>query len=193
MEDFTITYAPSASVFHRLSQKQWPATPRPENGTVAFADPSTAPGAPQSEVRGVLERNGIALGPIPNSRLEVERISRLYPEASRKIFLGAAATEGALKHEPLSRYRQIHLATHAAIDEQLPIRSGIILSPSGKGEDGLLTFAEIYNLDLDAELVTLSACQSGLGKLVSGEGIIGLTTEPSFTPKPAASPCRCGM
>jgi CHAT domain-containing protein len=172
-EDYTIAYAPSASVLHSLSRRR--RSTAPSMDLLAFADPATATGTPRSEMRSVLERQGLALGPIPNARIEVDRISRLYPPSASKTFTGAAATEDAFKHEPLARYRQIHMATHAVIDEHLPIRSGIVLSPSGKGEDGLLTLAEIYNLKLDADLVTLSACQSGLGKLVRGEGLIGLT------------------
>jgi len=61
------------------------------------------------------------------------------------------------------------------VDEQIPARSGLLLAPGSSQEDGVLQLNEIFNLDLDADLVTLSACQTGLGKLVKGEGVVGLT------------------
>lgn len=62
------------------------------------------------------------------------------------------------------------------IDEEVPARSGVVLSLNGEGEeDGVLQMNEIFNLDLKADMVVLSACQTGLGKVVGGEGMIGLT------------------
>jgi CHAT domain-containing protein len=77
--------------------------------------------------------------------------------------------------QPLDRYRRLHLATHGLIDERVPARSGIVFSLVGeKEEDGILQMNEIFNLKLDADLVVLSACRTGLGRIVRGEGIIGL-------------------
>ncbi len=86
------------------------------------------------------------------------------------------ASEENFKGQPLSDYRIIHLATHGLIDDKKPGRSAIILSldPDPK-EDGLLQMREIFNLKLNADLVSLSACQTGLGQLIKGEGIEGLS------------------
>ena len=81
-----------------------------------------------------------------------------------------------MKTAALGDYRFIHFATHGFLDESKPGRSGILLSHSSQStEDGMLQIGEIMRLQLNADLVTLSACSTGLGKLVDGEGILGLT------------------
>jgi CHAT domain-containing protein len=108
--------------------------------------------------------------------VEIEEITRLYPKDRRTMYLGPLATESAVKGETLSEYKRVHFATHAVVDEEVPTRSGVVLSLVNTGaEDGFLRVPEIFNLDLDADLVVLSACQTGLGKLVRGEGMVGLT------------------
>jgi CHAT domain-containing protein len=81
-----------------------------------------------------------------------------------------------VKSAKLDDYRYIHFASHGFIDESKPGRSGIVLSRDPRSsEDGVLQMGEIMRLKLNADLVTLSACSTGLGKLVSGEGMLGLT------------------
>jgi CHAT domain-containing protein len=78
----------------------------------------------------------------------------------------------------LSQYRYVHFATHGMIDSQRPGLSALVLSmvdEQGKGRDGFLRANDIYNLRLGADLVVLSACQTGLGKEIKGEGLVGLT------------------
>jgi CHAT domain-containing protein len=75
----------------------------------------------------------------------------------------------------LSDYKIIHFATHSLIDDKIPARSAIILSlDEDPNEDGFLQMREIYNLHLNADLVTLSACETGLGQFIRGEGIEGI-------------------
>jgi CHAT domain-containing protein len=182
IEDYTIAYAPSASVFVRLSAEKR-RNNRRRRELLAYGDPLFDVGGLATGnirmgdlVRGVYEANGMRLAPLPNTRAEVENIGRLYPADRRKIYLGARATEASVKQEKLTEYKRLHFATHAVIDEQAPARSGVVLSLVNTGrEDGILRAGEIFNLDLDADLVVLSACQTGLGKLVKGEGMVGLT------------------
>jgi len=78
----------------------------------------------------------------------------------------------------LSQYRIIHLATHGIFNGEDPADSGIILSlvdAKGTPINGFLRLNEIFNLNLPAELVVLSACETGLGKEIKGEGLVGLT------------------
>lgn len=92
------------------------------------------------------------------------------------MFLGAQANEDSVKSEKLDQFRYVHFAAHGVVDEENPRRSGIILSLDGSDkEDGILQMTEIMRLKLNADLVTLSACRTGLGKLVNGEGVLGLT------------------
>jgi CHAT domain-containing protein len=88
-----------------------------------------------------------------------------------------ASRETATSAE-LSKYRIIHFATHGILDLEHPELSGIVLSmvdEKGQPQDGYLRLHEVYNLNLPAELVVLSACQTGIGKQIKGEGLIALT------------------
>jgi CHAT domain-containing protein len=117
------------------------------------------------------------LNDLPGTEQEVQSISRLFQEQkiSCNVLLGHEATESHLKHTPLKSYEVIHLATHGVVDELNPELSRIFLHQETEAEDGNLYSGEIYNLELGAELVTLSACQTGLGKISRGEGVIGLS------------------
>ena len=84
------------------------------------------------------------------------------------------AKEKALKDLDLQSYGILHFATHGLVHESKPELSRIFLG-SSEEEDGLLYSGEIYNLKINADLVTLSACETGLGKLAKGEGIVGLS------------------
>ena len=95
---------------------------------------------------------------------------------SRKCFLKTNASEKNFKDQSTVNYRFVHLATHGFVNEEKPGFSGLLLSPDEtSSEDGILYLAEVYNLQLNAELMTLSACETGLGKIARGEGLIGLT------------------
>jgi CHAT domain-containing protein/Tfp pilus assembly protein PilF len=119
----------------------------------------------------------------PPSRLaaahwEAEEISKLVPARERMQALDFAANRRTAISPELSQYRIVHFATHAFIDSAHPELSGIVLSlvnERGEPQDGFLRVNDIFNLKLPAELVVLSACQTGLGKQVKGEGMIGMT------------------
>src|SRR5437588_7641983 len=91
------------------------------------------------------------------------------------MLLGKDATETAFKKEPLDQFRALHLAVHGFADTQYPERSALVLGSDPKsGDDGLLQVREIIRLRLNAELTTLSACDTGVGKLQGQEGISNL-------------------
>jgi CHAT domain-containing protein len=120
--------------------------------------------------------NNDDLADLPGTEEEVRVIDDLFSrhEYQRTTLTHNRATEDELRQAQLSQYRYLHFATHGVVDETHPELSRIYLSGGGKN-DGLLYSGEIYNLELNADLVTLSACQTGLGKISRGEGVIGLS------------------
>ncbi|OYD94979.1 Fis family transcriptional regulator [Nostoc sp. 'Peltigera membranacea cyanobiont' 213] len=107
--------------------------------------------------------------PLPGAEREAIAISKLL---KTEPLIGKKATEATVvKRLPQARF--IHLATHGIFDDIQGLNSGIALTPSGK-DDGLLTASEILDLKLNAELVVLSACDTGRGR-ISGDGVIGLS------------------
>lgn len=115
--------------------------------------------------------------PLPYSRREVESIAAAYPEA--RLYLGEEATEERAKAVGRD-VRVLHFATHAYLNDRTPLDSALVLTipeglPAGR-DNGLLQVWEIFeSVRLDADLVVLSACESALGRELSGEGLIGLT------------------
>ena len=164
MERFPIAYAPSAT-----SLAAGESNPRPTGSKLLFAM-----GDPVYAARGTSGQRGPSLSPLPYTRDEIMGISSLFPKEQSTIYLGTGAREEAVKTEALDKYKYIHFATHGIMDEKHPGRSGLALSPSAGMEDGILQVNEIVGLRLNADLVTLSACGTGLGELAEGEGMLGL-------------------
>ncbi|MFY0689099.1 MAG: CHAT domain-containing protein [Cyclobacteriaceae bacterium] len=118
------------------------------------------------------------LNDLPGSKTEIDEIKILFSAREHKTHLLTEdnATEINLKSEELHRYKYLHFATHGIVNESKPELSRIFLRPTyNASEDGSLYSGEIYNIDINADLVCLSACQTGLGKLSKGEGLIGLS------------------
>ena len=114
--------------------------------------------------------------PLIFAEKEVEDVARFYPSGKRLVLKGDEAKEKTLKALRFGDYRVIHFAAHALIDEQKPVRSAVVLSSDpDSSEDGLLQAREIFDLRLNADLVVLSACRSAAGRLVRGEGLVGLS------------------
>jgi len=127
-----------------------------------------------------LTRNsgGDSLQRLTYTRLEAEQILSLIPEGEGKQMLDFRASRTAATSPDLGQYRYVHFATHGLLDSEQPELSAIVLSlvdEQGRSQDGFLRAHEVYNLNLAAELVVLSACETGLGKEIKGEGLVGLT------------------
>ncbi len=124
-------------------------------------------------VRAVSGPQRSQLVPLPDSETEVETIANDLPHPST-ILLGADATEGHFKHLDLDSTEVVHLALHGYADLDYPDRSALVFAPDPSGtDDGLLQVREIRNLHLKAKLVTLSACNTGVGP-VGDAGIVNL-------------------
>jgi len=108
---------------------------------------------------------------------EAEAILAAAPEGTTMLAEGFDATPDMINGR-IGEYQILHFATHAFVDAEHPELSGIVLSMvdrNGLEKNGLMSLQDIYNLDLSAQLTVLSACQTGLGQDVKGEGLVGLT------------------
>jgi CHAT domain-containing protein/tetratricopeptide (TPR) repeat protein len=131
--------------------------------------------------RGAMGRSAdlLLLDPLPFSREEAAAIGRMVPDKEQKLeALGFDASVDTARSGKLAEYRYVHFATHGILDTWHPGLSRLALSQldrNGRPQDGFLRLQDIYNLQLNADLVVLSACQTALGKEIRGEGLIGLT------------------
>jgi CHAT domain-containing protein/Tfp pilus assembly protein PilF len=115
----------------------------------------------------------VALPPLPGTQIEADALRGTLPAT---VFTGEAAQEATAK-EQAGRFRYLHFATHGLFNPDAPLLSSIALAapPVSSGEDGFLSAREIFDLDLRADMVVLSACETARGKVISGEGMVGLT------------------
>jgi CHAT domain-containing protein len=124
-----------------------------------------------------LKRNGLIS--LPGTRKEAEEILKLVSPSQSIHAYDFDANYNFATSKELKQYRFLQFATHGIVDTTNPELSGIVLSQIDKQgkpvEKGYLRLGDIFNLDLGAELVVLSACETGLGKNVKGEGLMGLT------------------
>ncbi|HEY0789085.1 MAG TPA: CHAT domain-containing protein, partial [Thermoanaerobaculia bacterium] len=188
LERYEITYLPSASVLATLRGTSDAGRRNP--AVAVFADPVFSSDDPRLTGRAQIaarnepvtrdEQRRLPNGFLPRlrfSRKEAEAIAAAAKAATFEA-LDFDASKETLAATPLRDYPIIHFATHGALDTEHPELSGLVLSlfdAKGRKRDGFLRLHEIYNLDLDAELVVLSACETALGKEVHGEGLIGIT------------------
>jgi CHAT domain-containing protein len=114
---------------------------------------------------------------LPASRLEAESIAALASPGSSFTALDFRASRATALSKTVSEARIVHFASHGLLNGRRPELSGIVLSlvdERGRPQDGFLRTGDVYEMDLSAELVVLSACQTALGKEVRGEGLVGL-------------------
>jgi CHAT domain-containing protein len=132
--------------------------------------PSRNPGALFADVYTL---RGGGLYPLPGTQREAEALQKDFPDAA--IYTGEQAQEATVKREA-GGYRYLHFATHGFFNDAAPMYSSIVLAQPKEGpEDGFLTAQEIFDLNLNAEMVVLSACNTARGEKRTGEGMVGLT------------------
>jgi tetratricopeptide (TPR) repeat protein len=136
----------------------------------------TAPGGFLGAGAPVVEDAGDGFAPLAHSRPALESIAALFPPGERHLLLGPAFTRAALRDQPLAEMRYLHLAAHGWLDSQNPRYFGLRTSdPPGGGPGEFLHMDDVFSMRLAAELVVLSACRSGLGEMLRGEGLLSMT------------------
>ena len=196
-----VVSVPSASVLAIL-RRETAGRKRAEKSVAVFADPvfdkdddrvkltaglrptpETPDKAKYAELARAIRDVGAAdtggrIPRLPFSREEAEAIVAVAPRADGMKATGFKATRARATGADLAHYQIVHFATHAFLNDRHPDLSGVVLSlvdEYGRPQDGFLRLHELYNLNLPVELVVLSACQTGLGKEIRGEGLVGLT------------------
>jgi CHAT domain-containing protein len=180
-------YAPSASVFAALTQT--PA--RSLQSLLVLADPlSTASNTSKPEQPNMIAANeidnlltlrsarqsGIVPDRLPGARLEAELIAAVAADQYRvNLRLGADANRRFVGHGGLRHHDIVHFATHGVVDKDLPALSALLLAPEQDQQPAYLYPSDIRELQLNAELVVLSGCDTGIGKAVAGHGLMSLS------------------
>lgn len=196
-----IVYEPSATTLGLLRTI---ARPQPTKTLAVFADPvfdssddrvhaqgrgkksAAAPVRPATALSSALrdvgdvgtEGTAFTLNRLKYTEKEANAITASAQSGSWMKALGFSASRAAVTSEALSQYRIIHFATHGILNDRHPELSGIVLSmvdELGQPTDGYLRLGDIYTLNLPVQLVVLSACRTGIGKQIRGEGLISLT------------------
>lgn len=171
IEDASIFCSPSLRVLRELGGRRG-AGDR-QSSLLAFANPLAEANSPI----GLQEtRNGERLVALPDAETEVRSLTQFFAANRSNVFIGANADEKTFKFQAPA-HSIIHCATHGVLDNNHPLYSYLLLSNAeGDGvNDGLLEAREIMNLELNADLVVLSACETARGRVGAGEGMIGMS------------------
>lgn len=172
LESHAITKVPSGTVLVLLRDRRAKAGSRTVLALGAPALDSPRPNdlrAAAGVTRGVYDLDGTALAPLPSANDEARTVSKIL---GGRALVEELATEAQFKREPVGEYRVLHFAAHGLTSTKFPERSALMLIADRKAsEDGLLQAREIISLRLNADLVTLSACDTGTGMVQGQEGV----------------------
>jgi len=172
-ESVTLPSASTLALLRAESRRRKP----PTKAIAMFADPVFSGAPTTTRLLEHLQAGAKTIPQLPYTRREAERIVKLSPKPGNLLALGLKANRAAALDPGLAEYRYLHFATHGYLDPERPSLSALLLSfenEKHESEDGFLRVNDIYNLQFRADLVVLSACQTGLGKEVRGEGLVGL-------------------
>lgn len=164
LKNYAISYSYSGSILVQQLARQNKGKPQ----LLAFAPSYETPLAPDAQV-SILLRDGKY--DLPGAKAEVETIGGLV---SGKVFSGKKATEALFK-SVANDYRYLHLSMHGLVEDEQPMRSRLLFyGDTTSTQDAMLHAYELYNTSLNADMVVLSACNTGMGKLQKGEGVMSL-------------------
>lgn len=170
IEDYAVYYAPSLSVLAEIGRKKKEAK-HASPSLLAFGNPIIG-GETVAQLREV--RRGESFTPLPDAETEVRNLARIFGPQRSKVFTGAQADESSFR-ALAPAYQALYFATHGVLDNRHPLYSYLLLAKTGEDDDGLLEAREIMNLNLRADLVVLSACETARGRIGAGEGVVGMS------------------
>ncbi|HXM35417.1 MAG TPA: CHAT domain-containing protein [Pyrinomonadaceae bacterium] len=173
IKDYSVSYAPSLTVLREMIARRGKHARSGQSELLAVGNPAL--GKQTMQLAHTVFANE-QLDPLPEAERQVKTLARLYGPERSKVYIGTEAREDRVKSEA-AKYRILQLAAHSVLNNANPMYSHIVLSQSGDNskEDGLLEAWEVMNLDLNADLVVLSACDTARGRIGAGEGVIGLS------------------
>ena len=174
LETSSVSYAPSLTALKAMievkrGRKQSPAKMQ----LLAMGNPAWG-GSVEQRVKSMYR--GQELGNLPLAESEVRRLAGIYGQTRSQVYTGTEARESRFKAEAGNAH-VLHLATHGILNDASPLYSYLLLAGEGDGssDDGLLEAQELLGMQLHAELVVLSACETARGRVGAGEGVIGLS------------------
>lgn len=171
IEDYSLSYAPSLTVLREMMMRKRNVDAK-NNSLLAFGNPAVGKETTERIKYTLLDRG---LPQLPEAEKQVKTLAEVYGPAQSRVYTGANASEDKAKAEA-GRFRVLQFATHAVLNDSNPMYSYVVLSKAeGNKEDGLLEAWEMMNLDLNADMVVLSACETARGRIGAGEGVIGMT------------------
>ena len=169
IEDYAVSYAPSLKALREMYLLRSRAT---RQGFVAFANPLLS----QETAMQIKDTfMGSKLQPLPQAETQARMLANMWGPGRSKIYIGPEATEDRLKAEA-GPYHELYIAAHGIANNASPMYSQIVLSQAkGSDDDGVLEAWEVVNMNVDVDLVVLSACDTAGGRVGPGEGMIGLS------------------
>ena len=172
LESSAVSYVPSLTVLREMkAQRNRRRAETTGTAVLALGNPTIGK---ETIGRAAVALRDEKLNPLPEAEKEVKALGQLYGSARSKIYIGAEAREDRLKAEA-AQARILHFATHGILNNASPMYSHLVLAQGGRNEDGLLEAWELTQMDLRADLVVLSACETARGRFGAGEGVIGLS------------------
>ncbi len=178
--DYVVASAPSIAFIEYADRRR--GASRAEN-LIAIADPNYSKsrplaGASAAEIRAATRgsRHLAYFEPLPETRSEVQAIAKMFSSEKSELLFGEKALESLVKTADLSSYGFLHFATHGILGGEVPgVEEPSLVLGDEPGEDGFLTSSEVSKLKIGAELTVLSACNTGSGEFVTGEGVMGMS------------------
>lgn len=162
LDDASVAYAPSLTILRELRAAQNKGS---SNNIIAFGNPA-------EKGTKIVNTDFAAL---PEAERQTAALKTLYGAGNIRIFNRTEADESVFKRETQKEFSILHLATHGVLDNNSPLNSYVLLAPDEKsGEDGKLEAWEILEMNLNSDLIFLSACETARGQARSGEGLVGL-------------------